>query len=121
MLAAVTALNSKIHRLAPVLKSQPPLADAVRIATDDPEVPVATAARRLGDVLYVFAVGMRDGSTTATFTVKEASDQASVEVLDEDRALPLGKGAFRDTFKPWEVHLYRIATRPDRQTRSVES
>jgi len=82
--------------------------------TDNPEVPVATTTRRLGDALYVFAVGMRDGSTTATFTVKEWPDQASVEVLYEDRALPLGKGAFRDTFKPWEVHLYRIATRPDR-------
>jgi len=57
---------------------------------------------------------MRDGSTTATFTLKEAPDRASVEVLDEDRALPLGKGAFRDTFKPWEVHLYRIATGMDR-------
>ena len=113
MLAAVTALNKQIRRLAPVL-NQPSLADAVRVATDDPEVPVATLAKRLGDVLYVFAVGMRDGSTTATFTLKEAPDRASVEVLDEDRALPLGKGAFRDTFKPWEVHLYRIATGMDR-------
>ncbi len=113
MLAAVTALNGQIQKLAPVLNT-PSLAEAVQVATDDSEVAVAAVAKRLGEALHIFAVGMRDGQATATFTVKGATGQATVEVLHENRTLPLENGEFRDTFRPWDVHLYRIAMRLDR-------
>jgi hypothetical protein len=110
MLAGVTILNRQIQQLAPVL-NQPVLADAVHVTTDNADVPVAVAARRHGDALYVFAVGMRDGRTTATFSLKEVPQAASVEVIDEHRTVALEGGAFRDSFAPWEVHLYRLPLR----------
>ena len=113
MLAAVTALNGQIQKLAPVLNT-PSLAEVVQVATGDSEVAVAAVAKRLGEALHIFAVGMRDGQTTATFTVKGATGQATVEVLHENRTLPLENGEFRDTFRPWDVHLYRITARLDR-------
>lgn len=137
MLAAVTALNRQITRLAPVLNS-PAIAGAVRVSTDNQAVPVAATVKYHGGDIYVFAVGMRDGATTATFAFsgtnpKDASgaDQSGgaaaqlrsklaraskVEAIDENRALSLKEGAFQDRFQPWEAHLYRIASDGDVET-----
>jgi hypothetical protein len=129
MLAEVTALNRQITRLAPVLNS-PTMADAVRVSTANAEVPVAAAVKCHGGDVYVFAVAMREGATTATFAfangklnaaagaVQPADASAAwrlrlapasrVEVIDENRALSVKDGAFQDQFGPWDAHLYRI-------------
>jgi len=108
MLAAVTSLNRRITRLAPVLNS-PSLKELVRVSTDDPQWPVAALAKQHGGATYVFAVAMRDGQTTAAFTLPGLSGRRSVEVLDEGRTLTAQDGVFRDEFAPWAVHLYRAA------------
>jgi len=110
MLAGVTALNRQIQQLAPVL-NRSAVVDAVTVSTDNPDVPVASAARRHGDALFVFAVGMREGRATATFRLKAAREAVAIEVIDEQRTVALEDGAFRDAFAPWDVHLYRIALR----------
>ncbi|HEV7924201.1 MAG TPA: hypothetical protein VGR14_02530, partial [Verrucomicrobiae bacterium] len=66
MLAAVTAINHQIHRLAPVL-NRPAVADAVKVTSANHDVPIAVMAKRTDNALYLFAVAMRDGKTTATF------------------------------------------------------
>jgi len=109
MLAAVTSLNRRITRLAPVLNS-PSLRELVRVSTEDPQMPVAALAKQHGGATYVFAVAMRDGRTTATFT--GLSGRPSVEVLDEGRTLTAIDGVFRDEFAPWAVHVYRIVPLP---------
>jgi hypothetical protein len=131
MLAAVTALNRQITRLAPVLNS-PSIANAVRVSTDNAQVPVAAVVKGHGADIYVFAVGMREGATTATFAFSDANPndasgavqpagataelrsklaQASrVEVIDENRALSVKNGAFQDQFRPWDAHLYRLTS-----------
>jgi len=108
MLAAVTSLNRQITRLAPVLNS-PSLKELARVSTEDPQLPVAALAKQHGGATYVLAVAMRDGQTTATFTLKGLSGRRSVEVLDEGRTLAATDGVFRDEFGPWAVHLYRVA------------
>jgi hypothetical protein len=65
--------------------------------------------KRHGGAVYVFAVGMRDGETTARITVAGLKGRARAEVLGEGRGLEVTDGAFRDQFKPWDVHLYKIA------------
>lgn len=107
MLAAVTALNRQIARLAPVL-NRPAEAGAVRVASDNPDVPVAAAAHRVGQTTYVFAVAMREGRATATFTLGDRKGERVVEVIDEGRTIPARDGVFRDAFEPWAVHLYCV-------------
>ena len=64
----------------------------------------------------MFAVGISgtDGSVETEFLVKGLKGQAAVEVLDENRAIPMVDGVFKDAVEPWGVHLYRV-TAPNPQ------
>jgi hypothetical protein len=123
MLAAVTALNRQITDLAPVINSRTP-ASAVRVASSNADVPVATLVKRSPAGTCVFAAGMREGRTTATFTLDGAGGdgkteaEGEVEVLGENRRLAVHKGVFSDSFDPWDVHLYRLAS-PRRAVRAL--
>ena len=108
MLAAVTQINRQIAALAPVLNS-PTLADAAKVASSNPAVPVATMVKRQGGAVYLFAVTMREGQTHARFAVQGLSGPKSVEVLGEQRTVDLKDGVFEDDFPSWGVHLYRMA------------
>jgi len=57
---------------------------------------------------YLFAVGMREGATTAAFTVGESNGEKQVEVLGENRTIGSRDGLFSDQFGPWDAHLYRV-------------
>ena len=107
MLAAVTDINNQIHTLAPVLNS-PTITEGIDVVSSDPEVPVATMLKQYDDATYLFAVAMRDGQTTATFTLPDLPDTATAEVLEEGRTLSVADGKFTDDFQPYEVHLYKI-------------
>ena len=107
MLATITAVNRQITALAPVLNS-PSRPDAVKIQCRNAAVPVAALAQTHAGFTYVCAVAMRPGTNTAQFTLTNPVDATSVEVIGENRTLPLAAGAFADHFGPWEVHLYRM-------------
>jgi hypothetical protein len=107
MLRAVTVLNRQINELAPVLNS-PDLNKAVDVRSDAAAVPVATLSKKYGGFLYIFAAGMRNGGTGAVFTAKGLALDGPAEVLGENRTVPVKGGMFRDAFKPWDVHLYKI-------------
>ncbi|HEX4645639.1 MAG TPA: hypothetical protein VH598_08520, partial [Verrucomicrobiae bacterium] len=109
MLAAVTTINRQIARLAPVL-NRPTATDAVTVVSENHEVPIAVTAKQFENALYIFAVGMRDGKTTAAFTLRGKAGKAKVEVLDENRILEIRNGVFHDDFQPWDAHIYRITT-----------
>jgi len=121
MSAAVAKINAQIHKLAPVLNS-PTVANSVTVTTEprtvSPDVaktlggpPIAVMVKRLGDTTYIFAVRVENGPAKATFRLKDQARGRRVEVIDEDhRRLPVTRSAFSDTFKPYEVHLYRITT-----------
>ena len=104
MSQAVGEINKQIHTLAPVLNS-PTVAGGVAVASSNAKVPVDTMVKRYRGATYLFAVGMRDGETKATFTIPGAT----VEVLGENRTLKVTGGQFTDTFKPYDVHLYKIS------------
>ncbi|MGQ9487070.1 MAG: hypothetical protein ACUVTY_12300 [Armatimonadota bacterium] len=73
-----------------------------------PGVPVHGMVKRYGGATYLFAVGMRNASTTAEFTLQNAPERATAEVLGEGRRIAVRRGRFMDDFKPYEVHLYRV-------------
>jgi hypothetical protein len=108
MLSAITGINRRIHQLAPVLNS-PTVKDAAEVLSENRQIPVALMVKRHGGTTYLFAAAMREGETTATFTLKGLKGEHKVEVLDENRTLTSKDGIFRDSFKPWAVHLYSIA------------
>jgi hypothetical protein len=111
MTAQVTAVNKQIHELATVLNS-PSVADALRIESSDATVPIEAMLKRHGGDTYLFAVCMRDGTTTASFQIAGLPDLAKAEVLGEGREIDVRGGALHDEFRPWDVHLYRIRRTP---------
>ena len=56
-------------------------------------------------------VAMREGETTATFTLPEGGE-FRVEVLGEDRSIDAAGGRWEDRFTGYQVHLYKIAPQP---------
>jgi hypothetical protein len=107
MLTAVTAVNKQIRELAPALNS-PTIKDVGAVESANKDVPVAVMVKRQGGATYVFAVAMKSGTTEATFTVAGLGGAAEVEVLGEDRTLQAAGGKFQDSFRDWDVHLYRM-------------
>jgi hypothetical protein len=107
MLSTVTAINRQITELAPVLNS-PTVKDAARVLSDNKDVPVAVMVKKYKGAICLFAVGMRDGKTNGTFTVRGLKGKKTVEVLGENRTIISKDGIFKDSFGAWDVHLYRI-------------
>jgi hypothetical protein len=110
MLAAATSLNRQIAELAPVLNS-PTIRDAVSVRSENADLPIAVMVKQDKGALYLFAVGMRDGATTATFTLGGTKEEKRIEVLGENRTRTAKDGVFTDHFGPWDVHLYRMSAR----------
>ncbi|MGO8789088.1 MAG: hypothetical protein ACLQVL_17130 [Terriglobia bacterium] len=107
MLAAVTGINAQIRRLASVLNS-PSMEDAVTVTSSSETVPIDVMVKRQGDSIYLFAVGMRNAPTTGSFSLPALPPEAQVQVLDEGRTLAAKNGKFTDSFKSYDVHVYRV-------------
>ena len=110
MLAAITTINKQIRELAPVLNS-PTLPDRVTISSPPDSPPVATMVKEHDGAIYLFAVDMRNLPAQATFKISGLNGGAA-EVLGENRSVTASAGKFSDSFKPYEVHLYRIPISP---------
>jgi hypothetical protein len=73
---------------------------------------VAATSRSLNGALYVIAVNSSDRTTTIPFRV-DALAGRSLQVLGESRTVtPAKKVYFRDTFAPYQVHVYVAAPLP---------
>ncbi len=109
MLAAVTAINDQIRELAPVLNG-PDVPGVARVRSSKADVPIDLATRQHGKTTYVFAVAMRNAPARGAFEIKGLAPQATAEVLGEQRHITIKEGRFEDDFRPYDVHLYTIAT-----------
>ena len=81
------------------------LPDGATVNSINAAVPIDLMVKNYAGATYIFTVAMRDGATTATFTVP-SGDQ--VEVLGENRMMTVNGGKFSDSFKPYGVHLYKV-------------
>ena len=117
MAAGFTKVNKQVAALAPVLNS-PTLDNHTRITSSVPASkelaavdldPIAVMTKQYGGATYVFAVRMEGTEATGTFTVKGAPDNATAEVIGENRELVVENGTFSDRFDGYAVHLYKIA------------
>jgi hypothetical protein len=98
-------INREIMELAPVLNTQ---SYALRPSSSNDAVPVRAVLKRLGRERYVFAAGMADGATSATFALAGLGGSVNIEVIGENRSIVPGEGSFEDAFDAYAVHLYRI-------------
>lgn len=103
--AALTRVNRELTALAPVLNTQ---SYALAPRSASVAVPVRAVLKRAGAERYVFAAGMADGSTTATFELSGIDEATRIEVIGEGRDLTARDGSFEDDFAPYDVHLYRV-------------
>jgi hypothetical protein len=106
MLSAVTAINRQITELAPVLNS-PTIENAATVSSSKDGVPIAMMVKKHDGATYLFAVGMRDNKTTATFTLQQPGSYKTIETIGENRTIVVKNGVFKDNFEAWDVHLYR--------------
>jgi hypothetical protein len=107
--SAVHDIDQEILSLAPVLNTPSLQVDGV-VRTSNLSVPVDVMLKRQGDAFYLFAVAMRDGVTSATFTVPGVPSAAVAEAIGEKRKLPVLDGVFQDDFASYGLHLYRITS-----------
>jgi hypothetical protein len=107
MLAAVTQINHQITSLATVLNS-PTSTNILSVQSTNRAAPIASMVKHVGGFTYIFAVAMRPLETDATFTLANISEVTTIEVLGENRSLPVVQRKFSDRFGPWAVHLYRV-------------
>lgn len=107
MFPAVSKINARIHQLAAVLHS-PDINGLVSVESGNTAVPVDMMVKHYHDSLYIFAVSMRDGTTTAVFTVNGIRD-GEVTVIGEDRKLTVSEGIFEDLYEDYGVHLYTMS------------
>jgi len=105
---AVKEINAQVTQLAPVINS-PDLSDVAHVAAASNVAQIDILVKRKADALYIFSVNMRDQESRARFKLADVKS-AQVEVLGEDRTISVRDGVFRDDFKGWDVHLYRISS-----------
>lgn len=106
MARGVADINRQVGELAPIINS-PDVPDGASVTSSDEKVPVDFMVKRHSDATYLFSVAMRDGETTAAFTVPGTGD-ARVEVLGEGRTIEAAGGKWDDRFAGYQVHLYKI-------------
>nr|MDT0658400.1 hypothetical protein [Micromonospora sp. DSM 115978] len=100
--AAVTAVNARIKRLAPVLNA--PYADGVASVSTG----VDLATKWHDGHFYLLAGSAGDPVAEATFSLPCVGTH-QVTVLDENRTIEARDGVFTDSFADGNaVHLYRI-------------
>ena len=102
--AAAKVVNNQIHQLAPIINSQ-----SYRHTFG---AGLNTMLKAHDGSAYVFA--MIDGAGAPgdrTFTLPTGVQGVSVEVLGENRTLPVGSdGTFRDAFaNEYSYHIYRVS------------
>ena len=107
MKPAVTAINSRVSALAPVLNG-PSVTGTVTVASDAASAPIDIMVKNHAGSIYIFAVAMRNTPAKGSFSIAGPGQTAAIEVLDENRSISAIEGKFQDDFKGYGVHLYKI-------------
>lgn len=108
-LQAISDNNAIIAANAPILNTQT-VSNAASVSTNSADNPVDIMVKRDAGFTYIYAVSMRPGTPTATFTLRNFNVSSIVEVVNENRTLVASNGVFQDTFSDYGVHIYKTPT-----------
>ncbi len=105
----ISSVNKLITALAPVINS--PGHHFASVKADIVEIPIDMMTKEYNGDTYIFTAAMRDGETAAVFTLARPSQTCNdVTVIGENRKLKIKNGQFTDTFKSFDIHIYRFKT-----------
>jgi hypothetical protein len=104
MMAAVKEINTQITTLAPVLNGDSKL-NYAEVKSSNKNVPIDMMTKNHQNSIYLFAVGMRNEPTEASFQINSGK---TVEVIGENRTIAITHGQFEDHFEGYDVHIYKI-------------
>ena len=107
LVAAVRDLGDELRTLAPVINAGAPLPGA---AAHSDGGGLSMMARRWEGADYLFAVSESPRPLRADFTLPGVTGERAT-VLGEQRTVAVSGGRFTDTFAPYAVHLYTLASR----------
>ena len=98
----IAAINAKVTSLAPVINTQS-YQYSFNTTTD-------TMLKAYNGAAYIFAgIGLGQSTGAKTFTLPSGLTASSVEVVGENRTLPISGGKFTDTFAAeYSYHVYKI-------------
>ena len=101
-------VTTEIKSLEPALISP----DAPEILSAySPAGTIRVLAKQVGDTRYLITVNnTAQAGIVATFTLAAGGDH--VEVIEEERTIPVNGTTFSDAFSPYQVHVYKIAAKP---------
>jgi len=84
----------------------PDAGDVLEIHADQPEQ-IHTSVRRVGDVVYVFAVNTATKKQNVRFGFKDGvTSPGRLYVVSEDRSVPVDDDQFSDHFEYYDTHIY---------------
>ncbi|RIL08824.1 MAG: hypothetical protein DCC75_07945 [Proteobacteria bacterium] len=106
IVSGVTAINSEISSLAPVLNS-PNVTQGTQASAGQT---IATMRKSYGGDVYLFTVSLGSAPTNATFSLSNLPPNPVAEGIGEGRNITINSGQFQDSFAAYGVHLYRIRT-----------
>jgi hypothetical protein len=102
--SAVSAINTKINSLAPVINTQSYVWDFSATGVD-------TMLKVYDGFAYIFAcLGVQAATGNKTFTLPTGTGGATAEVVGESRTVNIAGGAFTDNFaNEYTHHVYKVA------------
>jgi hypothetical protein len=107
MVAGITAINSQVTSLAPVLNRQS-VQNGFTVVSENAAILVDGMLKRMDGYTYLFSVSMRPGNTKASFALRDFAGERLIEVLGENRSIQSSNGLFTDLFSNYGVHIYKI-------------
>lgn len=105
---AIKKIASEVRDLTPTLIT-PTISGKLSVAPKNDAI--QTMVKKVNGQWNVMTVNSSTNPCDANFTLPGVADGAKVEVLFEGRSISVENGGWKDSFKPMEVHVYRVSTR----------
>ncbi len=99
-------INGRLTELAPIILSPPAAGAALEVSATGGEGGIHACRRDHEGRVYVIAVNPTREVLQATFSLGGPAPTGSLDLLYEDRSVPVQGGKFSDEFQPLAVHIY---------------
>lgn len=106
--AAVKKIAGELRDLSPVLLTGN---SRIKASATPGTATLDLMVKELDGQVYVFAVNRETTACQATISLKGVPTFSNIEVMFENRSVTGGRSGWKDAFRPFEVHVYRLQAR----------
>ena len=112
-------VGREIDDISPVIFA-PDASEPIEVTSD--LIPPDILLKKYNGTYYLIAVNYQRAEITATFDLSALSVNKTIDRVYEDRTISLENSRFTDTFKGYDVHIYRIQPKVEKppDTQSIE-